>query len=155
MNNNEGRLWRWKIKLYFTWTLCNALFFSIVVVDFALNLGTARWLQNMSIEYKYVNDFKLSIKKEIKPPTYKHFSHGSKLGNTLLTQIRVGRSNLHQHKFTIGLSDSPECQCQSRLNTLYFTVLYTHQSVRYYFLWLNTMCPTFQNKIIKRNSTFY
>ena len=41
------------------------------------------------IQYKDVNDFKLSIKKKIKPPRYKHFSHGSKLGNTLFTQIRV------------------------------------------------------------------
>ena len=72
---------------------------------------------NGEIPNKDVNDFKLSIKKEIKPPTYKHFSHGSKLGNTLLTQIRVRRSNLHQHKFTIGLSDSPECQCHYKIES--------------------------------------
>ena len=35
----------------------------------------------------------------------------TKLGNTLLTRIRVGRSDLKQHKFTIGLIDSPECIC--------------------------------------------
>ena len=29
----------------------------------------------------------------------------------MLTRIRVGRSSLNQHKFTIGLSDSPECIC--------------------------------------------
>ena len=29
----------------------------------------------------------------------------------MLTQIRVGRSHLEQHKFTIGLADSPVCQC--------------------------------------------
>ena len=63
------------------------------------------------IQYKDVDEFKICIKKEIKPPRYKHFSHGSKLGNTFLTQIRVGRSKLNQHKFTIGLSDSPECLC--------------------------------------------
>ena len=49
--------------------------------------------------------------KKIKPPRYKHFARGSKLGNILLTRIRVGRSSLNQHKFTIGLSDSPECLC--------------------------------------------
>ena len=29
----------------------------------------------------------------------------------MLTKIRVGRSSLSQHKFTIGLSDTPECLC--------------------------------------------
>ena len=29
----------------------------------------------------------------------------------LLTRIRVGRSDLNQHKFSIGLVDSPECLC--------------------------------------------
>ena len=53
----------------------------------------------------------MSIKNHIKPKRFKHFSAGSKLGNTLLTQIRLGRSNLNQHRFTIGLADSPECQC--------------------------------------------
>ena len=51
------------------------------------------------------------MKNEIKPPKYKHFSIGSKLGNSLLTRIRVGRSYLNQHSFTIGLADSPECLC--------------------------------------------
>ena len=33
---------------------------------------------------------------------------------SLLTRIRVGRSLLNQHSFTIGLSDSPECACHFR-----------------------------------------
>ena len=49
-----------------------------------------------------------------KPQKYKHFSRGSKLGNILLTRIRVGRSNLNQHKFTIGMVDNPECMCHFR-----------------------------------------
>ena len=56
----------------------------------------------------------MCTKKEFKPPRYKHFARGSKLGNILLTRIRVGRSSLNQHKFTIGLSDSPECLCHFR-----------------------------------------
>ena len=28
-----------------------------------------------------------------------------------MTRIRVGRSDLNEHKFTIGLIDSPECMC--------------------------------------------
>ena len=50
----------------------------------------------------------------MKPPKFKHFGRGSKISNSLLTKIRVGRSNLNQHKFTIGLADSPECLCHSR-----------------------------------------
>ena len=63
------------------------------------------------IQLKPLDEFKIGIKKEIKPPKYKHFARGSKLGNSLLTRIRVGRSLLNQHSFTIGFADSPECLC--------------------------------------------
>ena len=59
-------------------------------------------------------DFKSSMKTIFKPPRYKYFSKGSKLGNTLLTRIRVGRSDLNQHRFTIRLVESPECICHFR-----------------------------------------
>ena len=45
------------------------------------------------------------------------------MGNKLITRIRVGRSNLNQHKFTIGLSESPECMCH-----------YKTESPEHYFL---------------------
>ena len=48
----------------------------------------------------------------MKPPRYKHFSRGNKCSNSLLTKIRVGRSDLNQHRFTVGLVDSPQCDCQ-------------------------------------------
>ena len=67
-----------------------------------------------NIQCKDLYEFKLGVKSEIKPPKYKHFARGSKLGNTLLTRIRVGRSFLNQHRFTIGLADSPECLCHFR-----------------------------------------
>ena len=67
-----------------------------------------------NVQLKELSEFKFENKKQIKPPKYKHFSRGSKLGNTLLTRIRVGRSYLNQHKFTIGLEDSPECLCHFR-----------------------------------------
>ena len=51
------------------------------------------------------------MKKMFKLPKFKHFSRGSKEGNMLLTRIRVGRSDLNQHKFSIGLVDSPDCLC--------------------------------------------
>ena len=61
-----------------------------------------------------VSDFKEYIDKESKPPKYKHFSRGNKISNSLLTKLRVGRSDLNQHKFTIGLIDSPQCDCHFR-----------------------------------------
>ena len=45
---------------------------------------------------------------------YKHFSRGNKCSNSLLTKIRVGRSDLNLHRFTIGLVDSPQCDCHFR-----------------------------------------
>ena len=59
-------------------------------------------------------DFKQFTNKEIKPPKFKHFARGNKFSNSLLTKIRVGRSDLNQHKFTIGLVDSPQCLCYFR-----------------------------------------
>ena len=70
-----------------------------------------------NIQTKNLSGFKFEIKQRIKPPRFKHFSKGTKLGNSLLTKIRVGRSNLNQHQFTIGLSDSPECLCHFRNET--------------------------------------
>ena len=65
-------------------------------------LGPEVWNTNLI-------DFKLHTKLTMKPKKYKHFSRGNKLTNSLLTKIRVGRSELKQHKYTIGLSESPEC----------------------------------------------
>ena len=66
------------------------------------------------IRVKNLYDFKISMKKMFKPPKFKHFSRGSKEGNMLLTRIRVGRSDLNQHRFSIGLVDSPECLCHHK-----------------------------------------
>ena len=59
-------------------------------------------------------DFKEYTNKEYKPPKFKHFSRGKKHNNTILTKIRVGRSDLNQHRYTIGLGDSPQCLCHHR-----------------------------------------
>ena len=61
-----------------------------------------------------LTDFKAFTNKEYKPPKIKHFARGKKQNNSLLTKIRVGRSDLNQHRFTIGLSDSPQCLCHHR-----------------------------------------
>ena len=70
-----------------------------------------------NLQFKELSEFKICLKSEIKPPKYKHFGKGSKLGNTLLARIRMGRSSLNQHKFTIGLSDSPECLCHFKVES--------------------------------------
>ena len=54
---------------------------------------------------------------------YKHFSRGNKFTNSMITIIRIGRSDLNQHKFTIGLTDSPACLCH-----------YKQESPEHYFL---------------------
>ena len=58
--------------------------------------------------------FKSRLKHELKPPKIKHFAKGSKYGNTLLTRIRLQRSELNLHRFSIGQSDSAECICQAK-----------------------------------------
>ena len=57
------------------------------------------------------SDFKLKLKEIFKPPRYKHFNGGFKFPNSLHTQLRLKRSNLNSHLFSIGLSTSPSCIC--------------------------------------------
>ena len=67
-----------------------------------------------NIQSSNLIDFKAFTKTDLKPPKYKHFSKDNKCSNPLLTRIRVGRSYLNQHKFSIGHADSPECLCHHR-----------------------------------------
>ena len=62
---------------------------------------------------KNLEDFKLYT-KSLKPKKIKHFNRGDKVTNSHLTRIRVGRSDLNQQKFSIGLVDTPECLCHSK-----------------------------------------
>ena len=85
------------------------------------------------VQCKDLYEFKLAMKKEIKPQKFKHFSRGTKLGNSLLTRIRISRSYLNQHSFTIGLSESVYVFLKmSHLSIILLTVSYTHLSVRHY-----------------------
>ena len=79
-------------------------------------LGPEIWNKNLY-------DFKIYTKTTFKPKKYKHFSKGNKYSNSLLTKIRVGRSDLNQHKYTIGLVNSPECLCH-----------FKEESPKHYFL---------------------
>ena len=70
--------------------------------------------QPKNVQCKHVFEFKEITSNEMKPPKFKHFARGNKFSNSLLTKIRVGRSDLNQHKFTIGLVESPQCLCHFR-----------------------------------------
>ena len=58
-----------------------------------------------------IEQFKINMKLKYKPLKIKHYARGSKYGNTLVTRLRVGRSHLNAHSYSIGLSESPACDC--------------------------------------------
>ena len=50
-----------------------------------------------------------------------YLSLGSKQGNKLHTQIRLHSSNLNEHRYKLGKTDSPKCECGARKeNTEHF-----------------------------------
>ena len=69
---------------------------------------------SVSTQLMTLPDFKEQLKKELKPPKIKHFSKGSKIGNKFLTRVRLERSDLNLHTFSIGLSESSECLCHAK-----------------------------------------
>ena len=75
--------------------------------------------------------FKSNLKSVFKPKKQKHFSRGSKRGNSLLTQLRVGRSLLNSHGYSINLADSDQCLC-SRPETVshFFNHCFLYQEER-------------------------
>ena len=104
---------------------------------------------NVSTQVMQLYDFKEQIKKELKPCGYKPFSKGSKVGNTLLTRLRLNRSDLNLHRFTIGLSESAECSClakkESSIHYLTECFLYTGERQTLYAL-VEHYIPNFSNK---------
>ena len=69
---------------------------------------------NVSTQLMALPDFKNQLKIDLKPKKMKHFTKGSKIGNILLTRIRLARSDLNLHKFTVGLSETSECLCHAQ-----------------------------------------
>ena len=70
-----------------------------------------------SIRNYDLNDFKNELKDRLKPPKNKAYSLGSKLGNKLITRLRVGRSYLNSHSYTVGKTQSPSCLCHEKQET--------------------------------------
>ena len=66
------------------------------------------------LKCKGLVDFKLELKLSIKPSAVKHYAKGSKEGNIFPTRLRLGRSDLNLHKFSIGQIDRPECLCHAK-----------------------------------------
>ena len=75
---------------------------------------------NVSTQVMMLPDFKVQLKKELKPLKFKHLSRGSKIGNALLTRIRLNRSDLNLHRFDIGLHDTPECVCHATESSIHY-----------------------------------
>ena len=65
-------------------------------------------------QLKNVQDFKLQLKEDLKPEKIRHYAKGPKASNIFITRLRVGRSDLNLHKFSVGLIDKPECDCHAK-----------------------------------------
>ena len=63
-----------------------------------------------SLKNKPIEDFKTELKGLLKPKKYKCYYRGDKYKCSLLTRIRVGRSFLNEHSFTVGFSPSMICE---------------------------------------------
>ena len=60
-----------------------------------------------------LGDFKTELKISLKPIRIRHYNVGQKYSNSFLTRIRTGRTNLNQSRYTIGLSEMPNCLCHA------------------------------------------
>ena len=66
-------------------------------------------LLDKKIRSQDMKEFKTSMTEILKPHKRKHYAAGSKHLNSLLTSIRLGRSDLNAHKFKVSLSDTMTC----------------------------------------------
>ena len=56
-------------------------------------------------------DFAEKLRSHLIHPKNKLFNVGGRFGNSLHTQLRVGRSNLNSHLFKIGIAETTKCMC--------------------------------------------
>ena len=72
---------------------------------------------------------------DLKPCKIRNLSSGPKHSNSVLTRLRVGRSDLNLHTFSIGHIDKPECICyaehKSTMHYVLVCILYAaeHQNL--------------------------
>ena len=75
--------------------------------------------------------FKKCLKHYIKPKCHKFFSKDSKLGCALATQLRLGRTKLNSHLYTIGLSNiSSLCHNPHETTSHYLLDCFLYQNER-------------------------
>ena len=76
---------------------------------------TRKWnMLPFKLKNKPIEDFKIDLKVMLTPKRFKFYSKGNKYKCSLLTRIRVGRSFLNEHSFTLGFSPSMICdKCQA------------------------------------------
>ena len=101
-----------------------------------------------------IEQFKINLKKIIKPKKQKHYSRGCKRGNSLLTQLRVGRSYLNSHGYSINLVESDQCLC-SRPETVshFFNHCFLYQEERNCLLsTIRKLIPKFSNLSDKKKT---
>lgn len=60
---------------------------------------------------KDMSDFKTELGWLLKPPKIRLYSIGSKFGNSIHTQLRVGKTQLNDHLFTMRLTNTTGCLC--------------------------------------------
>ena len=58
-----------------------------------------------------INEFKALLAKSLKPTKIKIFNYGPKFHNSIHTQLRIGRSQLNEHLYKIGISKTEGCLC--------------------------------------------
>ena len=99
-----------------------------------------------------ISDFKTELKAKLKPTKNKHFNRGvSKFSNSLHTQLRVGRSYLAAHGFSIGLNNSDKCACLKQETTEHFLIscpIYTNQRTKM-FNEISLLLPKFSRLTLK------
>ena len=65
-------------------------------------------------------DFKIQLGLLIKPHKNRLLSIGSRFGNAIHTQLRLGRSQLNDHLFSVRLSPTTKCLCGNLETTEHF-----------------------------------
>ena len=58
-----------------------------------------------------IEEFKQLLANTLKPGKIKIYNYGSKFRNSIHTQLRIGRSQLNEHLFKIGISEIQGCLC--------------------------------------------
>ena len=120
---------------------------------------TKLWINlPLNIKCKDLEDFKYNLKLELKPQRIKHYSKGSKNGNSLLTRLRVGQSELNLHKFSVGQVEKPDCICHANEeSTKHFLIdcfLYTTERQKL-FLLVEHYIPKFKGLFKAANILLY